>query len=77
MGEGKTPVYAYGACHGWQTYQELNFLKGLGTGVWKRKDEENRRKRLLIKYRDSIKSRVNWGEVDPKEISKYLDQALR
>ncbi len=70
-------VHVYGACVGWQTGQELNFLKGLGTGIWTRKHEENRRKGLLVKYRDSIKARVDWREIDPKEIVEYLDQALK
>jgi hypothetical protein len=75
----KTPVYLYGAVKEWNTYMELNFLRGLGTGVWVmgRKDEGNRRRRLLLGYRKGMALRSNWGQIDLKEISKYLEKVLK
>lgn len=58
----------------WGTKSELKWLEDLG----KQKHSIfvfTPRKILLKKYGDSIKRRVNWGEIDKSKIEEYLNNA--
>ena len=65
----------------WGTLKEKDFIDKMGSfykaGAAQR--EVNLKKRyhkLLIGYRQAIKHRVNWGDIDPIAIKQYVEWRL-
>lgn len=65
----------------WGTSHELRFLKGLGG--WRRPGSHEkeipkgeRRRILLLKYREAMRTRQNWGDINPKRVMEYVDREL-
>ncbi|WP_419661497.1 uncharacterized protein Dvar_19300 [Desulfosarcina variabilis str. Montpellier] len=66
--------------HSWTTKNEINFIKGLGTGKFTNGNatvEQQTRAELLVKYIDAAKLRTNWGAVDQEKAISFAEECLR
>ncbi len=65
----------------WGTMKEKDFIDKMGTfytgtAVQREPDPKKRYHKLLIGYREGIKRRVNWGDIDPIAIRQYVEWRL-
>jgi hypothetical protein len=65
----------------WATLKEKNFIDRMGTfykgsAVQREPDPKKRYHKLLIGYREGMKHRVNWGDIDPIAIKQYVEWRL-
>lgn len=58
-----------------QTSAELKFLRGLGS--WTKPAARLPRRKLLIAYRRTMRTRTDWHGVDRGKILSYLDSEIR
>lgn len=75
-GVGKTPFHLT-----WGTMKEKDFIDKMGSfykgdAVHREPDPKKRYHQLLIRYRDGMKHRVNWGDIDPIAIRQYVEWRL-
>jgi len=57
----------------WRTKSEFEFIDSIKS----RGQGEPTRLAILLKYRESLKLRVEWGEVDPQKVANYLSAAIQ
>ena len=65
----------------WSTLKEKDFIDKMGTfynggAVPREPDPKKRYHKLLIGYREAMKHRVNWGDIDPIAIKQYVEWRL-
>lgn len=62
----------------WHTWDEIHFLERLGSWALKKETQQEPpdKKTLLQNYRDSMKLRVNWGEIDPVAVKNFINKEL-
>ncbi len=65
----------------WGTMKEKDFIDKMGSfykgdAVQHEPDPKIRYHKLLIGYREGIKRRVNWGDIDPIAIRQYVEWRL-
>ena len=60
--------------YAWGNSQEKKYLDNIGTHMVSK--SKYTRLELLEGYRDSMKSRHNWGSIDPVEIKGYVDALI-
>ncbi len=75
-GAEKTPFHLT-----WGTLKEKDFIDKLGSfykgdAVQREPDPKKRYHQLLIRYREGMKHRVNWGDIDPIAIKQYVEWRL-
>ena len=76
-GDGaKTPFHLT-----WGTMKEKDFIDKMGSfynggAVQREPDPKKRYHQLLIRYREGMKRRVNWGDIDPIAIKQYVEWRL-
>lgn len=61
----------------WTTADEIKYVKGLGTR--KRQEGINSgltRLEMLLKYRDTLNQRVEWGDIEPVEVSVVVEKMI-
>jgi len=66
-------LYQYNTASHWDTWNELDFLKKIGT--WRKAQGD--RKALLKQYRDSMRLRKRWGWVDALRVRDYIERELK
>jgi hypothetical protein len=47
-----------------------------GNAIQRELDPKKRYHQLLIRYREAMKHRVNWGTIDPIAIKQYVEWRL-
>ena len=65
----------------WSTLKEKDFIDKMGSfykggAVQREPDLRKRYHQLLIRYREGMKHRVNWGDIDPIAIKQYVEWRL-
>ena len=65
----------------WGTLKEKDFIDKMGSfykgdAVQREPDPKKRYHKLLIGYREGMKRRVNWGDIDPIAIKQYVEWRL-
>ncbi len=65
----------------WGTLKEKNFINTMGTyyrgnAIQRELDPKERYHKLLIGYREAMKHRANWGDIDPIAIKQYVEWRL-
>ena len=75
-GATKTPFHLT-----WGTMKEKDFIDKMGSfykggAVPREPDPKKRYHKLLIGYREGMKHRVNWGDIDPIAIKQYVEWRL-
>ena len=60
----------------YNTQDELDFVKGIGTFRVVGKKKYTRRQ-LLEFYRETMEKRLDWGKIDKNAIVEYLDKELQ
>ncbi len=75
-GAGKTPFHLT-----WGTLKEKDFIDKMGSfytgnAIQREPDPKKRHYQLLIRYREGMKHRVNWGDIDPIAIKQYVEWRL-
>jgi hypothetical protein len=59
------------------TKNEIEFLKGLGTGAWDKDNRKKDRQLLLDKYIRAANFRAKWGDVDKLKAIEFAKSELR
>jgi hypothetical protein len=62
----------------WSTLKEKDFIDKMGSfytggAIPRERDPKKRYHQLLIGYREGMKHRVNWGDIDPIAIKQYVE----
>ncbi len=75
-GAGKTPFHLT-----WGTLKEKDFIDKMGSfykgnAIQREPDPKKHHYQLLIRYREGMKDRVNWGDIDPIAIKQYVEWRL-
>ena len=65
----------------WGTMKEKQFIASMGSyykgnAIQRDPDPKKRYHQLLIRYREGMKHRVNWGDIDPMAIRQYVEWRL-
>ncbi len=60
----------------WSTNDEIDHLKKLSTWNVKFQRDPDSRKKLLENYKEAMKKRVAWGDIDNFEIECYVEKEL-
>ena len=58
------------------TDREIQFIRHLGRGVWRRPVRLDRAE-LLRRYLQAAGRRADWGEIDPAAVKDYVREQLR
>ncbi len=62
----------------WGQESEVDFILRIGTGAFKTPDKTVNRRSLLVRYRNSLKKRVDWGDIsDPEAIKKLVNEEIK
>ena len=64
----------------WTTKTEINFIKGLGMGVFaiaSSRVKLKSRKEMLLGYLEGTELRENWADIDKKEVVAFAREELR
>ena len=75
-GAQKTPFHLT-----WGTMKERHFIDTMGiyykgTATQREPHSKKQYHQLLIRYREGMKHRVNWGDIDPIAIKQYVEWRL-
>ena len=65
----------------WGTLKEKDFIDKMGSfytgnAIQREPDPKKRYYQLLLRYREGMKHRVNWGDIDPIAIKQYVEWRL-
>ena len=63
----------------WTTKTEINFIKGLGMGVFAIESSRVKlksRKEMLLGYLEGTELRENWADIDKKEVVAFAREEL-
>ena len=58
----------------WSTQDEISYLENCGKWNYRNRLNPESRKKLLEIYREHMKERIDWGEINKFEIECYLEK---